>query len=479
MSNTETEDTGPVREGRSGTWTPEDLAELVTIDEVLLDRWSNSPVNNDEAISILEVLISGGDVGSMTMGPNAESTSGHRAARDLARLIVRSLPREAMDKAVLTAIDVRPYVAALAANPEMKLRTDQKWAPDQSYPVGDGYGNWAERALGTLQENAQTTGEDYAGVLDLSTTGRDRTVADTTTYDPTKVSVSPQARTTDSMVQRQTDQQMTGQEAEVNPNVSGFTYTPLRASARVDIASLRAAVTSGDMTLADAQNQVSAANGQTGTQVLGIETGFQWDYLPNQAPRPTQLSLPDALNYIFTIPEKEVASLQRRLAEAGFFDKLGEAGMYGYIEGDPRDGVTKEAWRLAMTEAFARGTNIDQLLRDEETRYRETKQAEWEQNMPRLNKSALGVGANDIAQQLIGRNLNWQEQRDLEQFIIGLRERPVQIAGVDTFGGQNQMDSETGFSQADVAEYLDASTKKERQMGHTERLLYAAERRFG
>jgi len=149
--------------------------------------------------------------------------------------------------------------------------------------------------------------------------------------------------------------------------------------------------------------------------------------------------------------------LAAKLANAGYYDGLDNGG--NYLVGDAHDQNTLIAMRKMLTEAYQSNKPISTLIGERMKSYRmnvrDQRLAGLKQD-PGYSRAA----ANDYAQQVIGRNLQPDELRQVEMYLKSLvRDRASNIGGNETFGrgGQLESDNPRGYDEGDVRAALDQS----------------------
>lgn len=185
--------------------------------------------------------------------------------------------------------------------------------------------------------------------------------------------------------------------------------------------------------------------GQTGQ---GIRRGPDRPDLDNTQRRAgATMSAIDALDWIHTLRDDEVESLQNQLARAGYFERLGMQPELGYVDDD----ATNQAWRLALNESVKRGVGVPELLQQQIDEFT----ARRRDQMTKFNVTDTRLAANQIAMEVLGRNLTGDEFQVVKTFMQNLQnERRDQFASgsnLDWLGEGTNAD--TGFNEDD---YTDA-----------------------
>lgn len=158
------------------------------------------------------------------------------------------------------------------------------------------------------------------------------------------------------------------------------------------------------------------------------------------------MSAIDALDWIHTLRDDEVESLQGQLARAGYFERLGMQPELGYVDDD----ATNQAWKLALNESVKRGIGVPELLQQQIDEFA----ARRRDQMTKFNVTDTRLAANQIAIDAIGRSLTSEEFTKVRGFLVSLQnERRDQILGVadaDLSWRRDGMDMQTGFDETDI-----------------------------
>lgn len=196
----------------------------------------------------------------------------------------------------------------------------------------------------------------------------------------------------------------------------------------------------------------------------------------------SRMSARNAILYLNTLDQKEVATLQRKMAAAGYFDRTRSGN--GYLEGDATDTVTKEAWRLLLTDSMKANRPVTLIIAENARNYRQTVQRERLRNVAATDPTYVQVTANDWAQRQIGRNLTKQELNELNTFLTNLtRDRAGFVQGArDNVADQGlfEQDGKTyGWSNQDIELQLQKEFDPEIMQAHMGQLAYFAGRQMG
>ena len=184
--------------------------------------------------------------------------------------------------------------------------------------------------------------------------------------------------------------------------------------------------------------------GQTGQ---GIRRGPDRPDLDNTQRRAgATMSAIDALDWIHTLRDDEVESLQGQLARAGYFERLGMQPELGYVDDD----ATNQAWKLALNESVKRGIGVPELLQQQIDEFA----ARRRDQMTKFNVTDTRLAANQIAIDAIGRSLTSEEFTKVRGFLVSLqnerRDQILGVAGTDLSWRRDGMDMQTGFDETDI-----------------------------
>ncbi len=136
--------------------------------------------------------------------------------------------------------------------------------------------------------------------------------------------------------------------------------------------------------------------------------------------------------------------MQDKLARAGYFERLGARPERGYQD----DEATKNAWRLALQDSLQRGVAlpemVDQMANEQATRR--------QQRMQQFSIKDTRFAANQMAMEVLGRNLTGDEYNTVRSFLQGLqRDRRDDVLGIDPMTWQREgMDPTVGFDAQDI-----------------------------
>lgn len=154
---------------------------------------------------------------------------------------------------------------------------------------------------------------------------------------------------------------------------------------------------------------------------------------------PNKLSITAAAKYLQgpNVTPAMVKRLQDQLVRAGYMDGINAR----VVPGDGWDQATNMAWRRALADSYQRGVPLPQLLKEQEQ--------QRTSGFKPLSGLAQRSMLDQVAQSVLGRNLNEQEQAHLIQQLYTLRDQPLSGPNADGSGGA--MGDGMWFSESDVA----------------------------
>lgn len=143
-----------------------------------------------------------------------------------------------------------------------------------------------------------------------------------------------------------------------------------------------------------------------------------------------------ALNYPYQLDREGVQRLQKSLAQAGYFDQVGNIySTFGTV-----DNYTKLAWDMFLVDSVKKGINPGKHLDERIRNYAGERRAL--EGIQFQDQAALEVVANDLGEKLMGRRLQWGE---LQSFLQNIRAWETKAA--------------SGPSYAQSTESIDISSK--------------------
>ena len=416
-------------------YTGADLAKDVPLDPELTKLGTGEDLNDVDAQNILNERM-GGDKNN-----NYDTSAG-----DISEIIVDSLPQGMRTPEVLGMIDLRPYLAAL----------DGKTILHRHHTEG-----FMSPLLPDRSENIVARTKPY---LDSEVTRlKDAGVANPDVFNSTSAGASPLPTTYDKDGKLVTDPAATdAADGTVTDPLTGeeISLDSLNSAAQYSPDDLRYMVQTDQWSLEDAAANEGKASApaliDTGESINPGKRGGRAGYVPKDRVKKS-LTAQEALGYLQSMPPDKIKDMQTKLANAGYYDGLDNGG--NYLVGDAHDQNTLIAMRKMLTEAYQSNKPISTLIGERMKSYRmnvrDQRLAGLKQD-PGYSRAA----ANDYAQQVIGRNLQPDELRQVEMYLKSLvRDRASNIGGNETFGrgGQLESDNPRGYDEGDVRAALDQS----------------------
>jgi len=421
----------------------------------------------------------------------------YSAAQITANLILNTIPEEYRTADVLNTLDLRPYLAAMQDVGVAKVAAHEY--------VDPGLGNFFGRDV------SETTSVDLSEIssfyLDkeqtriaeaLSKAQTDAGVAGTPAelqaklegaqaFAPGQAGLSPDAdtRITTSVVQGGTvtnpfDPKTIAQQRQ--------TFTPF------DVEDFRQMVATDQWGLEQlaAQEKALAAEQGSGYFPVGVQEG-SFSSLDVQGGKPVapsqsrpMLSVNQAMDYLRTLSPSEVKDMQKKLAMAGYYDRVvqnAEGGMANAVpieEGYAFDPATQAAWRLLLTDSVKENQPVWKILGQKAPTYREERRKKQLSGLAEIDNDMVGMAANDYAQSIIGRGLTNQEQIMLRDYLYSLREeRAGFVVGADDNTADQNLPNEMGFTQGDIEEHLADTYGFEQSMAVAGERAYARRKMMG
>lgn len=203
---------------------------------------------------------------------------------------------------------------------------------------------------------------------------------------------------------------------------------------------------------------------------------------PHARPAPARpsetTSILSALGYLTTLSKSEVTTMQHRLADAGYYDRLGAGTMIEW--GDPLDPATKQAWSMMIKDSVARNQPVPKIMADAGRQYRTTVRESRLAALDPLNQGTIALTANDLAQATIGRNLTGAEATELVTFLEQLRsDRAGWVEGMTTNPATGRLPTNgLGVTGDDIATYVADEFDNEAASTSWGEFLYKTERMF-
>lgn len=387
-------------------------------------------------------------------------------AAALADLTVGSFKDEELVDAALAGLDLRPFMALAAANPEAFVAQAQV---DDALQANMGLDDY------TLNAGAIFAGDtiDVAAVSDqaisafnaeqigviteqrAATNQAPLTAAELAAineFGPDMVGTTPVAKilANEPMIVTNADGTQEVQQLSIEDILAGAGDDVLEGPPIIDRATIeqwaRTGITDLDTIAGQEAEAYSTGALAPGEAVYGFDVGQYRGGGPRRGPVRAggTMSAIDALDFLRTLDEREFTAMQDKLARAGYFERLGARPERGYQD----DEATKNAWRLALQDSLQRGVAlpemVDQMANEQATRR--------QQRMQQFSIKDTRFAANQMAMEVLGRNLTGDEYNTVRSFLQGLqRDRRDDVLGIDPMTWQREgMDPTVGFDAQDI-----------------------------
>lgn len=420
-------------------YTGADLARDVPVSPDLGLPGGGNDLNDNDAQDILNERL-GGDSNHPT----------DLVAGDISEIIVDSLPKGMRTPEVLGMLDLRPYLAALdgktiqhryAAETEL-LNPFSLLQPDTTSDVVADTKPYLEKEIARLKD---------AGIPNADT------------YDSTSAGASPAPLAYDKDGNPVTDKDGNpvappgADGTQIDPLTGEPILTSLGTGAKFTAADLRYMVQSDQWSLEDAAANEGKSDSPAYIDIgestaPGVKRTGRVGHAPHERIN-KQLTAQEALGYLQSLAPDKIKDMQTKLANAGYYDGLDNGG--NYLVGDAHDQNTIVAMRRMLTESYQTNKSISTLVGERMKSYRmnvrDTRLAGLKQD-PGYSRAA----ANDYAQQIIGRDLQPDELRQVDMYLKSLvRTRASHIGGNEDIGGGLEADNPRGYDEGDVRAALD------------------------
>jgi len=449
MSNEEPEDrtsTDPVKE-----WGASDFYGIA-IDPKLLERG----VGEDElsASAARQDIFERLEAALVASGANVANRRDE--ARDLAKLIVASLPDNAMSAGVIAAIDLRPYAARY-------VQFDARGPDDERFLSEDGTADMVGRQalVDGLNAQAERAVENAVKSYGLSLAQVEVAKKEITTFDPTKAGISFEVQALErgsTFSQAAAGGALPAGADATNPMSPTWDPSTLveRQTQQVGIPEeeLRQLAASGMTDLAGLFSQELQLQSERNTKdYLPVEIAQQGgvDIAGGTRGQMKKLSIINAMTYLQTLPDSQVADMQKKMAAAGYYNELSTPR--GYIEGDAFDDATMEAWNNLVMESISRNVPVTKLMGARLQGYQERNRAKLEQQLLPIDQQYLDQAGDMAMQELVGRQLTVAESKQLVSYLDTLRSQRagyVQGAGDINQGIDGPLRGDYGFDDNDI-----------------------------
>ncbi len=423
-------------------WTGEEIASRISLDPSLLRRGETSwdaatesytlkTISRGKAKEMLQnrivVLLAGTDTDDTEVDVDALQ------APQLANLIAASLPDEALSEAVVSALDVRPYIQLVVSEPTRTFPGDR---------TRQGFRLLADAWNAVQAQDIQAGAAPYRG---SATAG-----------------VSPDVIATDQMAAPAAG-------TTASPGGSGGVYQyPVPGSNMVDLGDVAYMLRTGQ---ADITNPDLAGQPIDMGSLPGVFTNA-----PNGRPRASQRELPNgrvigrttiggALDWTYGLNKQEVTSLQSMLANAGYmtdmrYDAENDRWIMQdmqYEEGYANDPVFQTAWKMALQDAKANESSVGAWLTRKTSEFKQREEALrrrlTEERLGAFNSALTDVraAADRLAMETVGRRLKPEEYVQVRQYLRSLQSDRADDTAGSTAEPWMTSDPKRGFTQDELA----------------------------
>ena len=388
---------------------------------------------------------------------------------DVARAIAAAIPAELRTEAILGTIDLRPILDGMRGSS----------IPDYSHGHGGTVGRITlsdaqidylisredeqiRKSLSEAQQGAALTDSERQAVIDTLMAWSPGVVG--LTPDPTQnLEAANAAR---------------GGQGAAQEFVAGGGNA---ATVTYDVDNIRMLLNTDQYTLEQILADEQAGTGTFPIQFQDRQTAFIGHGRIDRtaAGQGRKMSALTALDYLNTLSEAEVTTMQHRLADAGYFDRLGSPNVQ-INWGDALDPATRAAWKMLLTESAQRNVSLTTLIAENGKNYREQVRQTRLQSLDPINRNATAIVADDLAQQYLGRRLTGTEYEQLQGFLDSLRsDRAGYVQGASGPGNEaGMLPDALGFDRNDMEGYMRRTFGNETRGTAWDEMMYAADKRF-
>lgn len=395
-------------------WTPDELAAAVQLSDEVLVKSGEAPIDRDQAQAIVEErLLAYAGNRRTTWLPEFLRTPGPQdnTTRALAQLIVSALPPDALDDGVIRSVDLRPFLSTVGRFPSKRFRFRRPMAPDVDVTLADS----VEPYLTAINETATESIRSRMAQASVPVDQRDAFVEVELRYEEARAGLDPSSRF---------EQTTTGEEGAPQAGWEGVSGGIFEDSTDVPIFNLGEqeawrAVAGEEQSWID---EVPAENLRITMETAQDRGGS----------RLKMMSLTQARQYLDQLTDNQYRDWQRKMYQAGYYDKVGA----GFVEGDRFDRATDQAWQLLLLESFKGNQPImNQLATSYETRKQRLNQR-WMETM----RNEFLPMADAISLDVIGRRLRPDEYESVRNYIGSLQRTRIQQTR-----GELMTEDQTGF----------------------------------
>lgn len=478
------------------SFTSKDLGELVTFDAGVFTKVTEADkLSFRDAEKILADRIRA--LSNQSAASPTQALGGNVSVGQItANLILNTIPEEFRSKNTLEQLDLRPYFQALADQGTVKTQahayndpslTNGNWfGVDESSDEVVDFGAAGAAYLQAEQDaiKAKFTVAQNTAQVPGTPAEKEAKLRGAEAFDASRAGLTP---TSDGAVQQSVIQ---GGEA-----FSPQTIAQQRAAfSPFDIEEMRRMVAIDQYGLEEllAREQQLAAEAGGGYFPMEIEMGSVRPLeVSGGTVRPPSLAKPkmsvaQAMDYLRTLTPTEVASMQKKLAAAGYYDRVvqnSEGGMANAVpieEGYAFDPATQAAYRALLLDQVKENKPAWKLLAENAKTYRETRREKQLSGLSNVDEGYTQAVANDYAQQVLGRSLTPQEHREMTDYLLRLREnRAGYVVGADDNTADQNLPNEMGFTEDDITQRLTDSTRMETMMVGIGERAYARQKIMG
>ena len=480
MSDTSTEDELPMAEGASPftiPLSPEvrkliDLAGVVGEDgSMLAQKIGRAEAEQLVYSRVYQLFAQNTEQGWSTKipvfgtpeGPGLEEMWLSAAVADM---VVGSLSDEDLVDAALAGIDLRPYLATAAENPEFVRANahtrdiltasgdplDDPTLVSAAYEGDDidvaAVANQAIEFFNADQVAVITEQREAAGEKPLT----EAELLAINDFGPDMVGTTPVSKVLANQPTLVTNPDGTQdvQSLTIEEILAGAGDDVLEGPPVLDRATIEQWARSGitDLDTIASQEAEAYQNGTLapGETIYGFDVGQYRGGGPRRGPvrAGATMSAVEAIDYLHNMDDATFTAMQDKLARAGYFERIGARPERGY----QWDEATNNAWRLALQDSLMRGVSLPEMVDQMANELTTRKQ----QRMQAFSIKDTRIAANQMAMEVLGRNLTGEEYDVVRGFLKNLQnDRRDDVLGIDPMSWQREgMDMDMGFDANDI-----------------------------
>lgn len=351
----------------------------------------------------------------------------------------------AIDVGIIKNLDLRPYLQLVREQPNRRFKTEQ-WGTDDRDAISQGRVNELITAL-----DAEATRVAGAAAAEIGVTSE-------IGYSTSEVGVSPQGRlATVGQTAGAAQDPVAAAIATLNGGTSAEWENPTFDEGQWrQIAGMKQSVFDQ---IIDAEIDFNENAGTPGVMRTGIVLdGTGYPTGSSGQPVTRKLSLQGALGWLARQDAETVASMQEKMAAAGYFNQVGQ----NYIWGDADDEATYNAWQMVLLESYQQNVPVDQILVKKAAEARKIQRQQMLNTWGAPDANRIRTAANVMAADAIGRELRDDEFEKLQAYLTNLVEdRADDLTGADDTSWRNEYSISTGYSEDDIAAGLDPLLRPE------------------